>query len=336
MKLDRIEVRLPLATVGAQARAYEAEGYAGLWVGEVDRDPFLPLALAAEHSDRLELGTSIAVAFARTPMTLANVGWDLQGASSGRFRLGIGSQIQTHIEKRFSMPWSHPAARMKEFIAALHAIWDCWQNGTKLDFRGDFYTHTLMTPMFNPGPCEFGPPPVFLAAVGEKMTEVAGEMAEGIFVHGFCTELYLRECVLPTVRRGRERRAAPGPFEVAYPAFIVMGETEAELAAAAKGVRKQVAFYASTPAYRKVLELHGWGDLQDELNRLSKQGEWDLMGTLIDDDVLNAFAAVGSAREVAATLAKRYGDVVDRISLYLPYRAVPEQIAELTAALVKE
>ena len=232
------------------------------------------------------------------------------------------------------MPWSQPAARMREYIAALHAIWDCWQNGSKLDFRGDFYSHTLMTPFFNPGPNPYGTPKVFLAAVGEKMTEVAGEMAEGLFVHGFCTERYLRECVLPTVRRGQEQRAAPGPFEVAYPAFVVMGTTEEELTKAAKGVRKQIAFYGSTPAYRKVLELHGWGDLQTELNRLSKEGEWDAMGGLIDDDVLNAFAVIGSAPEVASGLQQRYGDVVDRISLYLPYDADAAQVAELTSALV--
>ncbi|HEY2832778.1 MAG TPA: LLM class flavin-dependent oxidoreductase, partial [Sporichthyaceae bacterium] len=171
MKLDKIEVKIPLAAAAATAQSAEAAGYHGLWLGEIDREPFLPLALAAEHTERIELGTSIAVAFARTPMTLANAGWDLQGYSAGRFRLGLGSQVQAHIEKRFSMPWSHPAARMREFIAALQAIWDCWQNGTKLDFRGEFYQHTLMTPFFNPGPSEFGAPPVFLAAVGELMTE---------------------------------------------------------------------------------------------------------------------------------------------------------------------
>ncbi len=333
MKLDKVEIRIPLGGAAALARDVEAAGYQGLWVGETDRDPFLPLALAAEHSERLELGTSIAVAFARTPMTVANIGWDLQDHAAGRFRLGLGSQIQTHIEKRFSMPWSQPAARMSEFIAALRAIWDCWQNGTKLDFRGDFYQHTLMTPFFNPGPCEYGPPPVFLAAVGELMVEVAGEMADGLFVHGFCTERYLREWVLPTLARGQERRTATRPYEIAYPAFVVMGETEAELATAATAVKKQIAFYASTPAYRKVLELHGWGEVQTELNRLSKQGEWDAMGEVLDDDVLHAFAAVGSASEVAEALQKRFGDVIDRLSLYMPYDADPAQVAELTGAL---
>lgn len=334
MKLDRIEAKLPLDQAAARSREFEAAGYAGLWVGETDRDPFLPLALAAEHTERIELGTSIAVAFARTPMTVANIGWDLQGYSAGRFRLGLGSQVQAHIEKRFSMPWSHPAARMREFLAALRAIWDCWQNGTRLEFRGEYYQHTLMTPFFNPGPCEYGPPPVFLAAVGEKMTEVAGELADGMFVHGFCTERYLRAHVLPTIQRGRERRPQPAPFEIAYPAFVAMGETEDELIRACTAVRKQIAFYASTPAYRKVLELHGWGEVQTELHTLAKQGAWDAMGEVIDDDILQAFAAVGSPAEVATLLHERYGDVVDRISLYLPYDAEPRQLDELTGALL--
>jgi probable F420-dependent oxidoreductase len=333
VKLDRIEVQISLAGAGDLARDIEAAGYSGLWVGETNREPFLPLALAAEHTERIELGTSVAVAFARSPMTVANAGWDLQGYSGGRFRLGLGSQIQAHIEKRFSMPWSQPAARMREFIAALHAIWDCWQDGTKLDFRGEFYQHTLMTPFFNPGPCEFGRPPVFLAAVGDLMTEVAGEMADGLFVHGFCTERYLREHILPTLDRGRARRSAPGAFEIAYPAFVVVGETEEELASADKAVRKQIAFYGSTPAYRKVLDLHGYGELQTELNLLSKRGEWDAMGNLIDDTLLDAFAVVGAPSAVAAGLQQRYGDVVDRISLYMPYAADPTQVAELTSAV---
>lgn len=334
MKLDHIEAQLPLGVAASRSREIEAAGYAGLWVGETDRDPFLPLALAAEHTERLQLGTSIAVAFARTPMTLAHLGRDLQDFSGGRFALGLGSQVQAHIEKRFSMPWTHPAARMREFIAALHAIWDCWQNGTRLDFRGDFYQHTLMTPFFDPGPSAVGPPRVLLAAVGEKMTEVAGEMADGLFVHGFCTERYLREAVLPMVRRGRDRATAARDFEIVYPAFVVLGETEAELAAATAAVKKQIAFYASTPAYRKVLDLHGWGELQPELNRLSKQGEWEAMGELLDDDVLTAFAAVGPPAAVAATLRARFTDVVDRLTLYLPYAADPDQLRELTGALM--
>ena len=212
-------------------------------------------------------------------MTLANVGYDLQQYSGGRFILGLGSQIKPHIDKRFSMPWSHPAARMREFVLAMRAIWACWNEGEKLDFRGEFYTHTLMTPFFNPGPNPHGVPKVFLAAVGERMTEVAGEVCDGMLVHGFTTERYLQEVTLPALERGY---AAGGrkrdEFELSIPAFVVTGENDEAIEQADAAVRQQIAFYGSTPAYRPVLDLHGWGDLQDELNVLSKQGEWVEMG----------------------------------------------------------
>jgi probable F420-dependent oxidoreductase len=309
-----------LRAAGAQAQKAENAGYDAVWSAETGHDPFLPLAIAAEHTERIELGTGIAVAFGRTPMTTANVGWDLNLYSQGRFLLGLGSQIKPHIEKRYSMPWSHPAPRMREFISALRAIWSCWQDGTKLDFRGDFYTHTLMTPFFNPGPNDYGPPKVFLAAVGEGMTRVAGEVADGMLVHGFTTERYLREVTLPAVEVGLAssgRRRAE--FQLSYPAFVVTGDTEDQISAAVSGTRKQIAFYASTPAYRPVLELHGWGDLQPELNTLSKRGEWDEMGRRISDEILDAFAVKGTPEMIPGLLQRRFGDVVDRISLYIPY-----------------
>ena len=319
MKIDG-GIRSTLDHAAGDAKKAESAGYDAVWAAETSRDPFLPLLLAAEHTERIGLGTAIAVAFARSPMTLANTAWDLNGYSKGRFHLGLGSQIKPHIEKRFSMPWSHPAPRMREFICAMRAIWDCWQNGTKLDFRGDFYTHTLMTPFFNPGPSEYGPPKVFLAAVGEGMTRVAGEVADGMLVHGFTTELYLRERTLPAVLEGLKASGRTrSDFQLSYPAFVVTGENEEQMAAAATGTRRQIAFYGSTPAYRGVLELHGWGDLQPELNTLSKRGEWEEMGRLIDDDVLNAFAVVGAPDEVPGLLQKRFGDVVDRLSFYTPY-----------------
>ena len=253
------------------------------------------------------------------------------------FVLGLGSQIKPHITKRFSMEWSKPAARMREMVLAMHAIWDSWMNGTKLDFRGDFYTHTLMTPFFNPGPSEYGPPKVFLAGVGELMTEVAGEVCDGFLCHGFTTERYLREVTLPALQRGRAKagKTMEG-FELSGPMFVVTGRDEAEMAAAAKGVRGQIAFYGSTPAYRKVLDLHGWGDLQDELNRMSKEGRWAEMGELIDDDILNEFAVVAPADEVAARLVERWGDALSRLSFYTPYQSDDAQwdqvIADLQAA----
>jgi len=309
-----------IATAGTTARSLEKAGYDGAWSAETSHDPFLPHVLAADATDRLELGTGIAVAFARSPMTLANTAWDLQGQSEGRFLLGLGSQIKPHITKRFSMPWSSPAARMREMILAIRAIWDCWDGDGTLDFRGDFYTHTLMTPFFNPGPSAFGHPQVFLAAVGALMTEVAGEVADGLLCHGFTTASYLQEQTLPAVEKGLAKAGRDrSDLELSIPAFIVTGKDEDEMAASATGVRRQVAFYGSTPAYRGVLEHHGWGDLQDELNRLSKQGEWATMGELIDDEILGTFAVVAEPDAVAAALLERWGGLVDRISFYAPY-----------------
>jgi probable F420-dependent oxidoreductase len=309
-----------LAEAGVEAGRAEEAGYDGVWSAETSHDPFFPLLLAAEHTSRLEIGTAITVAFARNPMSLSHVGWDLQAFSRGRFNLGLGSQIRPHIEKRFSMRWSHPAPRMREFIAAMRAIWDCWQDGTKLDFRGDYYQHTLMTPFFNPGPGDFGPPRVFLAAVGEKMTEVAGEMADGILIHGFTTERYLREATVPAIERGLATSGRSfDDFQLSYPIFIATGTNEQETADAIVGVRRQIAFYGSTPAYRQVLELHGWGELQTELNALSKRGEWVKMGELIDDDMLHAFAVVAEPSQVAAQVLARVGDLVTRVSFYMPY-----------------
>jgi len=309
-----------LDRVPAAAKRAEEAGYDGVWSAETGHDPFLPLLLAAEHTESVELGTGIAVAFARNPMTLALQANDLNLYSQGRFILGLGSQIKPHIEKRYSMPWSHPAPRMRELILAMRAIWDCWNNGTKLDFRGDFYTHTLMTPFFNPGPNPHGTPRVFLAAVGTGMTEVAGEVADGMLVHGFTTERYLREVTIPAIERGLERVGRErSDFQLSYPAFVVTGTTEEQMKQADEGVRRQIAFYGSTPAYRGVLEAHGWGDLQTELNTASKQGKWEEMGRMVGDDVLDAFAVVAEPDHLARRLRERFSGVVDRLSFYMPY-----------------
>ena len=320
--------------VRATAAAGEAAGYAGLWTGETMHDPFLQLVQAAEVTERVTLGTSIAIAFGRTPMTLATTGYDLARYSQGRFVLGLGSQIKPHIERRFSMPWSHPAARMREFVSALRAIWACWQDGTKLDFRGEFYTHTLMTPFFSPPAHEWGAPPVYLAGVGKLMTEVAGEVCDGFFFHAFTTPSYLHEVTLPALARGR---AASGNesldgFTVAGPAFTCVGRNDEELAAAMRGAKQQIAFYASTPAYRGVLEHHGWGDLQPELTRMSKEGKWQEMGDVISDDVLREFAAVGDVATVARELRERW-DAATRLSFYIPYPCDDAIRSELLAAL---
>jgi probable F420-dependent oxidoreductase len=339
MKVDG-GIGTDLRRVADSAREVEAAGYSGAWTAETAHDPFFPLLLAAEHTTDIELGTSIAVAFARNPMTLANIAWDLQTFSGGRFVLGLGSQIKPHITKRFSMEWSHPAPRMREMVLAIRAIWDTWLNGTKLEFRGDFYTHTLMTPFFAPNAADLadvGVPKIFLAGVGELMTEVAGEVCDGFICHGFTTERYLREVTLPALERGRAKvgKTLEG-FEIVGPSFVVTGNDEREMDAATSGTRQQIAFYGSTPAYRAVLDLHGWGGLQDELNTLSKQGKWVEMGALIDDEILNTFAVVGEPESIASELHQRYGDVIQRISFYAPYTSDPERwtkiIADLKAA----
>ena len=323
-----------LDKVPGAARDAEAAGYDGVWTAETAHDPFFPLLLAAEHTQTIELGTGIAVAFARNPMNLANIAHDLQVYSKGRFILGLGSQIKPHITKRFSMEWSQPAARMREMILAIRAIWDCWNNETKLDFRGEFYTHTLMTPFFNPGPNPHGTPKIFLAGVGELMTEVAGETCDGFLCHGFTTERYLREVSIPALERGLDKSGRTlADIEISGPAFVVTGANEEEMTASIQGVRQQIAFYGSTPAYRGVLELHGWGDLQTELNALSKQGEWVTMGELIDDEILNAFAVVAEPEQLGPELHARYGDIVDRISFYAPYKSDPERWHSVLASL---
>lgn len=301
-------------TIGALAAAAEAVGYDGVWAAEVARDPFLPLLTAAHRTTSVTLGTSIAVAFARNPMILATVANDLQRASQGRFVPGLGSQIQAHVEKRFSMAWSQPAARMRELIEAVRAIWSCWNDGTPLEFRGEFYRHTLMTPFFSPGPNTYGPPPIYLAAVGPKMTTVAAEVADGLFVHPFTTPRYLTEVTLPALTRGlaasgRSRR----DLRVCLPAFVAVGTDAQEVDEAVARTKRQIAFYGSTPVYRRVLEIHGWGDLQPELNALSKRGAWDQMTGLINDEVLETFACIGAPAVVASQLQARFGDVVDRL-----------------------
>ncbi len=333
MKVDG-GIGFDLSKAGKAAKEAEEAGYSGIWTAETSHDPFFPLLLAAEHTESIELGTSIAVAFARNPMLLANVGYDLQAFSGGRFILGLGSQIKPHIEKRFSMPWSHPAARMREMILAIRAIWDSWDTGAKLDFRGEFYKHTLMTPFFNPGPNPHGHARIFLAGVGSLMTEVAGEVCDGFICHGFTTERYLREVTLPALERGRAKvgKTMDG-FEIVGPSFVVTGTNEDELTAAAQGTRQQIAFYGSTPAYRPVLDLHGWGDLQDELNSLSKQGEWVKMGDLIDDEILTTFAVMGEPESIAPELHRRYGDCIQRISFYAPYRSDPDRWRGVLEAL---
>lgn len=316
--------------IEAAAVAAESAGYDGFGVPETRHDAFPALALAARATSSITLQSAIAVAFARNPMSVAVLANDIQLISGGRFQLGLGSQVRPHIERRYSMPWGHPAARMEEFIAALRAIWQAWATGERLAFRGEFYHHTLMTDFFNPGPNPHGNPPVLLAAVGERMTAVAGRVADGMLCHSFTTEAYVRERTLPALRAARGDLTG---FELNLPAFVVLGSDERSRAAAETGVRAQIAFYGSTPAYKPVLELHGWGGLADQLNALSRQHAWAQMGELISDDVLHTFAVSGNPEQVAAELQARFGDVISTISLYTPYQADRQEVAAVVTAL---
>jgi len=319
MRIDAMGYPATIDGAGGDAVAAQADGYDGWWATETKIDAFLAAAIAGERTDRLQVGTGIAVAFARNPMSVAVQANDLQALTGGRFLLGLGSQIKPHVTKRFSMPWSGPAARMREFVLAVRAIWHAWETGEKLAFRGEIYRHTLMTPFFDPGPNPHGNPPIFLAAVGPLMTEVAGEVADGMLCHAFSTEKYVREVTLPALERGRAK-AGKGldGFQLTAPALVAAGETEQQIADALDGVRRQIAFYGSTPAYRPVLEVHGWGDLQTELNAMTQQGAWDRMSELIDDEVVRTFAVIGTPEEVVDELDRRYGDVASRVTIVMP------------------
>ena len=303
MKVDG-GVGFDLDMVGAQAQELEEMGYSGLMSAETAHDPFFPLLVAAQHTEKVELMTSIAVAFARSPMTLANIGHDLNAYSKGRFVLGLGSQIRAHITKRFSMPWSSPAARMREFILAMRAIWDNWHERKALEFAGKFYTHTLMTPFFTPSGNDFGAPKVFLAAVGPKMTEVAGEVADGMIVHAFTTEKYLRETTLPSLEKGFAKAGKTrADFEISYPVFVCTGQTEEELEEAKRATAQQIAFYGSTPAYKPVLDSIGVGELQGDLNSMSKQGRWVEMGELITPEIMSESPSPSISADITEKLS---------------------------------
>lgn len=303
------------------AREAEERGLDRFLMAETSHDPFLQLARAADRTASIELATGVAIAFARTPMTLAYEAWGLHEASGGRAVIGLGSQVKPHIVRRYGMPWTRPAARMREYVRAVRAIWHSWQTGERLAFRGDFYSHTLMTPVFDPGPVPAGTPPVLLAGVGPLMARAAGAVADGFISHPFTSVRYLTEKILPGVREARAGAEADGepwtdrPFEVTGNVLVATGRTEEELAANVSRTREQVAFHASTPAYRGVLELHGWGGLADELHMLSTRGRWQEMGTLVDDQVLDTFAVAGEPDRVAREVHRRYAGTVDRLSL---------------------
>jgi len=323
-----------IAETGPRVRELESIGYDGIYVPEAGHDPFLPIAIAAEHTERVQLRTGVAVAFPRSPTHLAMVANDLQLLTRGRFQLGLGSQVKAHVERRFSTTWTNPISRMRELVLAIRAVFHAWNERERLDFRGEHYTLTLMTPFFSPGPNPFGAPPIMLAALGPKMTEVAGEVADGILPHGLSTERYFREVTLPALERGLAKgRRRRSDIEVCYPNLIATGENDEELEASLAKLRQHLSFYASTPTYRAVLELHGLGDLQRELHLLTVQDRWEEMGQLITDDVLNVFTVFGTAEAVAKKISNRASGIADRISFFSPAPMPLERAAAIVAAI---
>ncbi len=323
-----------VAGAGTLFRELERAGYDGASTFETNHDPFIPLALAAQETVDLRLGTAIAIAFARNPMTLAQIGFDLQLLSRGRFTLGLGSQIRPHIQRRYSMPWSHPAARMREFVLAIHAIWDAWDGTAPLDFRGDFYTHTLMTPVFNPGPHQYGRPRIGVAGVGPRMLEVAAAVGDTVMLHPFNSRASLEQDALPPIERGlRSAGRDRSSIEVMAVCLIVTGSTGPQFDAAVEVGRAQLAFYASTPAYAPVLACHGWESLHPRLNAMSKEGRWADMAALVPDDMLHTIAVVGRRDEIAAGVAARVEGIADIVSLECTRLPDPDHFADVVAEL---
>jgi probable F420-dependent oxidoreductase len=313
-----IDAALPpvgIHTVPALAAAAEATGFDGVWSSETQHDPFLPLALAAEHTQRLSLGTAVAIAFARSPATLAYTAWDLAEASGGRFILGLGTQVRAHIERRFGMAWpDSPVGKLRELVGGIRALWSAWQTGQRLNFRGKYFKLTLMSPFFNPGPSSHPDIPIFLAGVNPGLSRLAGEIADGFHAHPYHSPEYLREVVLPAIAEGAERRGRdPDEVKLSVSAFFACDEQDRAF------VRQQIAFYASTPSYRPVMALHGWGEVADRLRDLSRRGAWAEMADLVTEDMLATFAVVGPQQDLAGALRDRYLGLADRLTLYLPY-----------------
>ena len=309
------------ARVPSYIRSIEERGNVrGLFVTEAAHDPFVALTLAAVSSEQVQIGTSIALAFARSPMAMAIPAYDIQRLSGGRLVLGLGSQIKPHIVRRYNMPWSSPAPRMAEYVAALRAIWRTWQTGDKLDFRGEFYSHTLMPPLFNPGPLESPSPPVWIAGVGPRMVQMAGEVADGFMAHPLLSRSYLESSLRPALKTGRAKGGREDqPFTLSVMAMVATGRTEEGLAEAIAGTRRQIGFYASTPAYKTVLDHHGWGELHGTAHTFTLTNRWAELGDLIDDEVLNTLAIVGDLPTVGRGLQDRFAGLADRVTLSIPY-----------------
>jgi probable F420-dependent oxidoreductase len=320
MKIDTVVTPHNLRQVPPVAQAAERIGFDAIWSSETSHDPFLISTLIAEHTRQARLGTAIAVAFPRSPGTLAYLAWDLAALSEGRFILGLGTQVKAHNERRFGVKWEAPVPKLREVVLALRALWGTWQNGTRLNFRGEFFKLTLMSPFFNPGPIAHPHIPIYIAGVNRGLCRLAGEVCDGFHVHPFHSVRYLREVTLPAIQEGlRASQRQRSELELVSSVFVIPGQAEAEQASATQPVRRQIAFYASTPSYAPVMELHGWGETREQLSRLAARGRWDEMPTLISDEMLDVFAVRGAWPELPDKIISRYQGLLDRVMYYVPF-----------------
>lgn len=319
MKFDASLLVHDLDQMPALARFADDTGFDGIWTFETSHEPFLPLVLAAEHSSRLNVGTSIAVAFARSPTILASISWDLARFSKGRFILGLGTQVKGHNERRFGVKWDKPVEKMREVILAVRATWDCWQNQTRLNFQGEYFKLTLMTPFFSPEPHEYHRIPIFIAGVNRRMCQLAGELCDGFHVHPLHSARYLDEVVLPNIEQGLAKAGRPRhEIELSSSIFVIPTDDPKGAARYESEVRRQISFYASTPPYRPVFDLEGWGDTADQLKNMAARGRWDEMPALITDEMLDRLALRGGWAELPGKVLKKYAGLLDRVSYYFP------------------
>ena len=335
MRLSTNLVVDSLQDVAAPAKVIEDLGFEALYISERKHEPFMQLAIAATATNRIKLGPEVTLAFPRNPMVLAYTAWDLQRASNGRFILGLGTQVKAHNERRFSVKWESPGPRLREYVLAIRAIWDCWQNGTKLDFQGEFFHYSLMTPMFNPGPLEVPRPPIFIGAVSPYNCRMAGELCEGFHAHGFHSAKSLRENVLRNVEAGLAKAGRKrSEFTVVAPVMAIMGDNKKEIDTMRERVRGMVGFYGSTSTYKRTFEAHGWGDTFVRLRDKSRRGDWDAMANEITDEMLDAFAVTGSYDEIPGLLTAKYGDMLDEVLIYFgePEKGDPARWRRLTRA----
>ncbi|MBW7883244.1 MAG: TIGR03617 family F420-dependent LLM class oxidoreductase [Caldilineaceae bacterium] len=336
LQLDTYLITHDLAQMPVLAPAIEALGFAGVWTAETAHNPFLPLTLAAEHTQRVTLGTAIAVAFPRSPTVLAHLAWDLQRYSQGRFILGLGTQVKAHIVLRYGMPWEKPVRQLRESIEAIRAVWESWRaGGTSLNYRGEFYKLRLMTPFFAEPPLEYPDPPIYISAVNEQMLRLAGAICEGVHIHPFHSPKYLREYAWPHLRDGLHTGGRSRlDFTAVGAVFAIPTDGHKPAAEHERAVKEQLAFYMSTPAYRTIVDLHGWTGVAERLSAMARQGQWRAMGALVSDEMLDAFTVTGKWAELPALVQQRYaGRLLDRVAYYLPF--VPGEEDEGWAATIQ-